>query len=146
MTQGGSFGGSSCSSSRNLTLTKILQACAFQIWRRSPACGHSQCIYVIGEICAFKSAGCIFVLLYITLRSLYHCRLFTFIGANLSFGSSCACLLVSVPVSFAVPFLIPGQSGGDSLLPEIPCTQPSLGGTLKLLLFPAVLFIPLQGY
>lgn len=86
VTQGGRFSGTSCSSSRNLILTKIFQAYSFPIWRRAPGCGHSECIYMRAEICAFKSTGCVFMLFDITLHSLYHCRLFTFIGANLSFG------------------------------------------------------------
>lgn len=86
LTQGGRFSGNSRSSSRNLILTKIFQAYAFPIWRYAPERGHSQCIYMREEIRAFKSSGCVFMLLYITLHSLYHCRLFTFIGANLSFG------------------------------------------------------------
>lgn len=94
VTQGGRFSGSSCSSSRNLILTKIFQAYSFPIWRRAPECGHSECIYTGGEICAFKSTGCVFLL--------YHCRLFTFIGAKLSFGRQlclpacvCSCVLCS---------------------------------------------------
>lgn len=150
LTQGGRFSGSSCSSSRNLILTKVFQAYAFPIWRYAPERGHSQCIYMRGEIHAFKSAGCVFMLLYITLHSPYLCRLFTFIGPNLSFGRQ-LCLPAHV-CSHVLCSALSYPWAGESLLPVIPCTQPSWEGTSNcstphslVPLFPAVLCIPFVG-
>lgn len=86
------FSAASSSSCREPVITKILLTYTFQMLRLPVhLCGRNWS--------AFKCAGQMFVLLYITLHSLYFCRLFTSVEAKLFFGRwlclpACVCSTV----------------------------------------------------